>query len=87
MHGKINAIIIIHYNSNYSSFNCYTICFIPLVGINEEQELSQEVNSCIEFVNNTQWIQLEGNSLMDSIISQIDQYINELEESINYDKR
>ena len=50
-------------------------------------ELSDEVNSCIDFVNNSQWIQHEGNSLMNSIISQIDQYISELEESINYDKR
>lgn len=60
---------------------------MSFVGITEEQELSQDVDSCIEFVNNTQWIQHEGNNLMDSIISQIDQYISELEESIDYDKR
>ena len=51
------------------------------------QELSDDVNSCIDFVNNSQWVQCEGNGLMNSIISQIDQYISELEESINYDKR
>ena len=66
----------------------YTIDDITsLVGINEEQELSHDVNSCIDFVSNTEWIQHEGSTLMEGIISQIDQYISELEESINYDKR
>ena len=60
---------------------------VTSLGFDEVQELSDDVNSCIDFVNNTQWIQREGNNLMDSIISQIDQYISELEESINYDKR
>lgn len=62
------------------------LCYI-LIEIDEVQELSDEVNICIDFVNNSQWIQHEGNSQMNSIISQIDQYISELEESINYDKR
>ena len=60
---------------------------LNLVGTDEDQKLSDDVNSCIDFVNNTQWIQNEGKNLMDGIVSQINQYINELEESINYDKR
>lgn len=62
------------------------IMFQP-IGINEEQELSDDVNSCIDFVNNTKWMHHEGSNLMNSIISQIDQYISELEKSINYNKR
>ena len=76
-------------NVNYGKFILLVVNhkILHLVGTDEDQELSDDVNSCIDFVNNTKWVQNEGKNLMDGIISQINQYINELEESINYDKR
>ena len=46
-----------------------------------------EVDKCIKFVNDSQWVWNEGNKLLERITSQIDNYIAELEESINYNKR
>ena len=60
--------------------HCTHYYYIPL-GSSDKKE---EVDECIKFVSNSQWVQNEGNKLLEHITSQIDNYITELEESINY---
>jgi len=59
---------------------------LPLLFIGTSDK-DEEVDKCIKFVKDSQWVQNKGNKLLEHITTQIDNYIAELEESVNYNKR